>query len=156
MHTHRRILVAAVALAAAVGGFQAAGAHGTAPGHDGRIAFMRYRLQNSPLWSEIWVTDVDGTHEHRVSHAPEGDLDAAPDWAPDGSRIAFQRCPQNDGRCTVWTVKPDGSEETRLSPSCPPETVPPVCPDDANPAYSPDSRSLAFVRYGRPALRGLV
>src|SRR5260221_9912236 len=118
--TRRRALVLTVlALSATVAGGLAAAAHGTAPGRDGRITFMRYRLQNDPLWSEIFVANVDGSGDHRVSHAPDGFQDDRPDWAPDGSRIVFERCRSGDGRCTVWTVKSDGTGEKRLSQPCP-------------------------------------
>ncbi len=155
MH-RRRTLIAALALSAACLGLQATGAQGTAPGRDGRIAYYRYRLQNDPLWSEIYVTNVDGSGAHKVSHAPDGFQDEAPDWAPDGSRIAFQRCPPGNGRCTVWTTKPDGSGETQLTPPCPPGKSVPACPDDTSPAFSPNGREIAVSRYGLPPLRGLV
>ena len=130
-------------------GVAAGAARATAPGKNGRIAFERYRYSDKPLWSEIWLTNPDGTGEHKVSHAPRGYLDRAPDWAPDGSRIAFQRCAPNGGRCTIWSVKPDGRTETMLSPPCPKNVRAgiPSCPDDSSPAYSPDGRKLALSRY---------
>src|SRR5579859_2061258 len=101
----------AVVVVAAGLGIMSALAHATGPGKNGRIAFERFRFSDKPLWAEIWVANIDGTGERKVSHAPRGYLDRAPDWAPNGSRIAFQRCAPNDGRCTIWVVKPDGSGE---------------------------------------------
>jgi TolB protein len=104
------------------------------------------------------VTNPDGTGERKVSHAPRGYLDRGPDWSPDGTRIVFRRCSPNYDRCAIWTVKPDGSDETMLSPSCPKATHPgsPLCPDDDSPAYSPNGREVAFTRYAGPRANGLM
>ena len=140
----RNATLSALLAAAVVLGLAAAVAHATAPGKNGRITFVRYRLSDKPEWAEIWVIDPDGTGERKVSHAPRGYVDLAPDWAPDGSRVVFQRCGPNFGRCTIWSVEPDGSGEKMLSPSCQSGS----CPDDTSPSYSPDGRELAFVRFG--------
>lgn len=134
--------MSAVFAAAAALGLTSAVAHATAPGKNGRIAFERYRYSEKPLWSEIWVSNPDGTDERKVSHAPRGYLDLAPDWAPDSSRIVFSRCAPNYGRCAIWSVKPDGSREKMLSPSC--RQI--HCADDTTPSYSPDGHELAFSR----------
>jgi len=133
-------LSAVLAVAAALG-LTSALAHATAPGKNGRIAFERYRRSDKPLWSEIWVINPDGTGERKVSHAPRGYLDHGPDWAPDGSNIVFTRCTPNASRCAIWSVRPDGSAEKMLSPSC--------CVDDSTPSYSPDGHELAFSRFDR-------
>ena len=138
--TESAVFAAAVAL-----GLTSAVAHATVPGNNGRIAFVRYRLSDKPLWSEIWVTDSDGTGEHKVSHAPRGYGDLAPDWAPGGSRIVFERCAPNRGRCALWSLKPNGSNEKMLSPSCRQTS----CVDDTTPSYSPDGHELAFARFDR-------
>jgi len=136
-------LSAVFALAVAVG-VTSATAHATAPGKNGPIAFVRYRQSDKPLWAEIWVIDPDGTGERKVSHAPRGYLDLEPDWAPDGSRIVFDRCAPNAGRCALWSVKRDGSGEKMLSPLCRQSS----CVDDSSPSYSPDGHELAFSRFG--------
>ena len=72
-------------------------------------------------------------------------LDLAPDWAPGGSRIDFDRCAPDASRCAIWSVKPDGSHENMLSPSCRHTS----CVDDSTPSYSPDGHELAFSRFDR-------
>ena len=59
------MLVCGVAAALALGTLTTL-AHATTPGTNGLIAFTRYRLQNNPLWSEIFVADPDGRGERRL------------------------------------------------------------------------------------------
>lgn len=60
-----------------------------------RIAFVRMEKGEN-----IYVMDADGTNQRLVTEEA-----AAPQWLPDG-RIAFIR------RDTIFTVRPDGTEET--------------------------------------------
>ena len=145
--SRRRAALAAGLLAVVVVGTVAAVTHATAPAQDGRIAFIRFHL-SSMLWSEVYVVGADGTGERKVTHPPRGWRDIDPDWAPDGSRIVFARRPPNPDRPDkIWSVKPDGSDATRLTPACV------SCwPEDNYPAFSPDGHRIAFVRfYGGPA-----
>ena len=59
------LLLSAIVLVGAVAAIVVP-ALATTPGKDGLIAFTRYRLQNSPLRSEIFVAKPDGTGLKRV------------------------------------------------------------------------------------------
>lgn len=128
------LLAAGLALAPAF-------AHATTPGSNGQIAFTRYRLQDNPLWSEIYVANQDGSVEHRVSHAARARLDKQPHWSPDGKLIVFTRCATFV--CSIWLVKPDGTEQRPLTRVC--NGKPPACPDNSHPSFAPDGRHVVFV-----------
>jgi Tol biopolymer transport system component len=124
-------------------GVLSARADATTPGANGLIAFTRYRLQDKPLWSEIFVAKPDGTELKRVSHSAKPVEDDQAHWSRDGSWIVFDRC-TGEGPCTVWLVRPDGSGQRRLSDPCPSGRLPPVCADDSNPSFTPDGRHVVF------------
>lgn len=118
-------------------------ADATAPGKNGRIAFRRY-FNGAHTSSGIFTIEADGKNEQNVTRSPKGYLDDQPDWAPDGSLLAFTRCPTNNGPCAVYTIHPDGSGLKRLSKPCPKGVHETVCPDNANVAFSPDGKWIAF------------
>lgn len=128
------VLVAVVAAVAA---------DATMPGANGRIAFRRY-FNGAHTSSGIFTIGADGKDEQNVTRSPKGYVDDQPDWAPDGSLLAFTRCPTNNGPCAVYTIQPDGSGLKRLSKPCAKGAHETVCPDNANVAFSPDGRSIAF------------
>jgi Tol biopolymer transport system component len=132
-----------------IAGLVAGGAQATVPGRDGRIAFHRYELHDAPLTAHIVVTNSDGSGERTITHASRQYVDDEPDWAPDGSRIAFMRC-RSQSPCTIWSVRPDGRDPRRLSPKCAAGTH--RCPDYLSPAYSPDGKHIAFTRENGPGL----
>jgi Tol biopolymer transport system component len=59
---------------------------------------------------------------------------AALDWAPDGSRLAFNA--DLDGDFDIWAVDPDGANLVNLTPDSPSA--------DAEPRWSPDGTEIAF------------
>lgn len=88
---------------------------------DGRqIAFLRAALG-------VTLMNADGTG---VVGIADGDN---PTWAPDGSRIAFEKHDGNDFE--IWTMNPDGSDQTPLTNN---EAT------DWDPAWSPDGERIAF------------
>ncbi|MEK7216547.1 MAG: hypothetical protein AAB289_13220, partial [Chloroflexota bacterium] len=62
-----------------------------------------------------------------------------PEWAPNGSRIAFSDYNPSTGKGALWTAKPDGTQRTQ---------VPKTLNLDRGPHWSPDSTQLAFRRPG--------
>jgi TolB protein len=117
-------------------------ANATMPGRNGPIAFRRY-FNNAHTSSGIFTINADGSGEQAVTRSPSGYFDDQPDWAPDGSLLAFTRCPTN-GPCAVYTVHPDGSTLKRLSKPCAKGAHETTCPDNANVAFSPNGREIAF------------
>ena len=126
-------------IALLLAGVIAAPSSATTPGKNGRIAFRRY-FDTAHAWGAIFTINPDGTGEQQVTHPPKGTLDDQSDWAPDGSLIAFSRCPKG-GSCAIYTVKPDGSALTKISPACP------GCGGDSQPGFSPDGHSIVFGRF---------
>ena len=139
------LLAAGLALAPAF-------AHATVPGSNGKIAFTRYRLQDNPLWSEIYVANQDGSGEHRVSHSARARLDNQAHWSPDGKLIVFRRCATFT--CSIWLVKPNGTEQRPLTRVC--NASPPACPDNSHPSFAPDGRHVVFVHETGRIKRGQI
>src|SRR4051794_3472691 len=64
----------------------AAPAHAAHPGANGLVAFVRVVGGHSHLFT----IHADGTGEQQLTFAKSSD-DTAPDWSPDGTKIAFER-----------------------------------------------------------------
>ena len=75
-----------------------------------RIAFASNRDGN---W-EIYVTDLDGVHDTRLTRRDEQDRFAL--WSPDGSRIAFGSQVGGD-HWELWVMDADGTHPRRLAMS---------------------------------------
>lgn len=120
----------------------------TAPGPNGQITFRRY-LGPDRTKGAIFTVAPDGTGERQLTKPPSQLSDDFPDFASDGSFIAFQRCRQ---ACSIYTVRPDASGLARVgaAPGCTGRGARRVCHDSSYPAVSPDRRRIAFVRaFGR-------
>ena len=136
---------ALVSLLALVGvGCALATAEATTPGANGPIAFRRY-FDPDQTTGAVFTIGADGKSERQVTKPPAGGLDDQPDWAPDGSLIAFSRCVVGLP-CHVFVVAPDGTGLAPVGAPCPAVTNPQVCPDDANASFSPDSQRIVLTQ----------
>lgn len=81
---------------------------------------------------EIRSMNVDGGDNRQLTDNATDD--GAPDWSPDGSKIAFQA--YRDGQAEIYVMQADGSGQTRLTNDA---------AYDGQPAWSPDGTKIAFV-----------
>ena len=89
---------------------------------------------------EIYVMDVDGGNQRRLTNHPDGDW--SPSWSPDGKRIVF--CSDRDGHTgiipgwhtsEIYAMDADGGSQQNLTNN--PN-------DDRSPSWSPDGKRVAF------------
>ena len=74
---------------------------------------------------QIWIMEADGTDTHQLSNV-NGSF---PNWSPEGTKIIFHG-EVNNG---IWSISPDGSNETLLYRY------------GGYPAWSPDGSQIAYV-----------
>jgi Tol biopolymer transport system component len=110
-----------------------------------RLAFESDR-GDYPTNQGIYVSRADGTQLRRVTTLPDGyELDAAPQFSPDGKRLVFTRFHLDDQgteTSALFIVNIDGSHLTRLAATAD------LNPGDAN--WSPDGKTLVFETRGFP------
>ena len=101
-----------------------------------RIAFSSNRDGNR----EIYVMDVDGKNQHRLTNNRHEDW--SPVWSPDGKRIVFVS--DRDGHpdiipgwftSEIYVMDADGGNEQRLTENR---------RNDDTPSWSPDGKRIAF------------
>jgi Tol biopolymer transport system component len=85
---------------------QSSSAFATFPGQNGKIAFDSWRDGNT----EIYVMNADGSNQTQLINVQDGNF--APDWSPDGTKIAFTR---DVGNVDIYVMNADGSGQTRLT-----------------------------------------
>jgi TolB protein len=108
------------------------------------IAFQRLVSADptKPVGFEaIFVMRADGTHVRQITlgsaHPSQSNpfFDQGPAWAPDGSRLAFERFSDPRGHQAIFTVRLDGTRLRRITP---------WNLDASQPYYSPDGRWIVF------------
>ena len=77
--------------------------------------------------------NADGSAQTRLTADPE--VDATPDWSPDGKRIVFES--RRAGSSDIWVMNADGSNQRQLTRGA---------ATDRFPAFSPDGRYVVFER----------
>jgi TolB protein len=120
-------------------------AEGTPPDENGRLVFESYTEANN-FQPQVAKMSLDGG-ERRILTAPLPGEPPAPEWSPDGSRIAFTRCTGEASSCNIWTMRRDGSQKRQIT-QCMPES----CFGNLSPAWAPDGRHIVFERDQRNAL----
>ena len=93
-----------------------------------------------PACAQIWVADAGGGGERALTAADE-DAEGAT-WSPEGERIAFSKRDleregndATDFETDIYSMSPDGSDETQLTDLAGGET---------SPTWSPDGKQIAF------------
>jgi Tol biopolymer transport system component len=97
-----------------------------------KIAFSEH--SNRTRWM-LYVMNSDGSSPRQLTNQ-EGNLDWSPQWSPDGERLIFARTNASFTASEVWTIKPDGSEISRLGNV-----------DGQGPVYSPDGSSIVYFKF---------
>jgi TolB protein len=144
----------AAALAAACGAAdppaaapaRAAAKQADAPLPAGRIAFRRY-FDDAHTHGAIFTIDSAGSGEKQITRPAAGVVDDHPDWSPDGTRIAFERC-GGPKPCAVYTVAATGGRAHKVRVRC---RLEPIC-DATAPAWTPDGRLVVGMAEGRVKL----
>jgi Tol biopolymer transport system component len=131
--------------------------------------FERIRPGSDPSWSPkgtliayvrpsatctgIWTMKPDGTARHRVTGRTKeqcrvfGIAGTDPDWSPGGKSITYTRPVKRAGNASernfeVFTVRADGSHDTRITHT--------AKADETDPTFSPDGHLLAYSSFGSP------
>lgn len=101
------------------------------PTYDARVisklAFATDRDGNM----EIYVMDVDGAGQTRLTEDPAEDY--SPAWSPDGSKLAFVS--NRDGNAEIYVMNVNGTGQIRLTTNS---------ASDLGPEWSPDGSQIAF------------
>lgn len=106
---------------------------------DGRQVVYSWRPEGRQF-AKLYVRAVGGTNPRPLTTGIRDDVNPA--WSPSGNLIAFQRL---DGpQCEVWVIRPDGSDETRIT----------ECSADApgRMTWTADGNSLIFANRTDPIL----
>jgi TolB protein len=112
-----------------------------------KIAFVRYPKQHdcppdrndpeqpNPPNAEIYVMNADGTGLQQLTFNSGGT--AAPDWSPDGKRIAYMCRPAAGAFMDICVINADGTHQKRLTRTS---------ESEGTPIWSPDGRKILFSR----------
>jgi len=102
-----------------------------------KIVFASARtseMYSSPGKMQIYVMDADGQHATRLTNNRVNDF--APEWSPDGQRIAFLS--DRDGIPEVYVMRPDGTQQMNVTAHLPKGT------ERGNPHWESDAVHIVF------------
>jgi Tol biopolymer transport system component len=112
---------------------------------DGKtLVFAAIDSSTDPM--QIWMMNADGSNRNKVLNDPEFN-DNDPSLSPDGTTIAFERCPLNSGGCELFQMQVDGTGMKALIPFSRNTDI-----FDVTPVYSPDGKTIAFSGFNRSGL----
>lgn len=84
-----------------------------------RIAFQSNRDTMEPWRRGVYVMDADGSNVARIGTRSAWDSPPSSEWSPDGSRVAFHKCPETPHAGANWAglyvMNADGSGLTSLA-----------------------------------------
>ena len=106
--------------------------------HDGkRIAFWRgrYDHESDQIRGDIYVVEVDGGSERRLTHTLGDQSGFGFDWSPDGKQMVVAS--NRNGNYDLYLIDTDGAGERQLTRT--PQ-------DESQPLWAPDGQSIAFSR----------
>jgi dipeptidyl aminopeptidase/acylaminoacyl peptidase len=103
-----------------------------------QVVFVRVNVdeKSDQYETALWIARTDGSEPPR--RLTSGSRDATPRWSPDGSRLAFVRSVEKDGRPQppqIHVLAMAGGEARGITD---------MPRGAANPAWSPDGRLIAF------------
>ena len=114
---------------------------------DGRqILFVRSRfVDREPLGptllnGDLFVINVNGTNEHRLTRTPADEVSGT--YSPDGETIAFS-AHRRDNYSDIFVMNADGSARRALTTTG---------DNDFDPAYSPDGTQIAYTHVSPPGI----
>jgi Tol biopolymer transport system component len=110
---------------------------------NGRIVFSSSRENNA---SEVYVMNSDGSEQTNLTNSQGEDF--APDWSPDGTKIAFVSLRGGLGQ-KIYVMKADGSAPTRITNSTDSRDT------DSSPRWSPDGTKIVFSRNTYTGVSGI-
>lgn len=117
------------------------------PTHVGSALFPRWSPSGRALLftgatspdapGDVYVVNLDGSGQRNLTHDSADDAPQGASWQPGGHLIAFDR--YVGGKSDLYTMRPDGTDVTRLTHTA---------GDNQSPDWSPDGRALTYIHGG--------